>query len=147
MLLAPPCGCSPPQVEVLCFKVHPHKPRLQTCVLLIGYTCYVLSMSYLVLWPFGLREFHTYSCCQTAIPHLPSLLVTCFRLMYKVIMDQPSPICPVCWLHVLGILVTLKGQGHSIKYKIIMDQFADIHRQGVWDGHRLIRFLPLCCHF
>ena len=41
--------------------------------------CYVLSMSHLVLCPFGFGEFHPYICCQV-----------------------DTPICPHCWQPVFG---------------------------------------------
>ena len=41
---------------------------------LIAHTCYVLAMSHLVLWPFGLGKFHPYCCCQVSTPQLPSFV-------------------------------------------------------------------------
>ena len=74
------------------------------------YTCYQLSMSHLVLWPFGIGEFYPYSSCQIANPQLPRLFATCFILVNKLRGNH--------WTN----LTESHKQGV------------------VWDGHRLIRF-------
>ena len=61
---------------------YPPSLRPQTFVLLIAYlTLWAIYLSHLVRWPVGLGTFHPYSCCQVAIPKLPSLLETCFTLI------------------------------------------------------------------